>query len=90
MSAPEMEKMESGKPYNQFASDNYAGICPEAWKLMEMANRGFEPSYGDDRWTDQACRAIRDLFETDLPGIFRIQRHCSQFACARLALSIIS
>ena len=24
----------------QFASDNYAGICPEAWRAMNAANRG--------------------------------------------------
>ena len=23
----------------QFASDNYAGICPEAWDALEEANR---------------------------------------------------
>ena len=24
----------------QFASDNYSGICPEAWSATEAANRG--------------------------------------------------
>ena len=23
--------------FRQFASDNYAGICPEAWRAMERA-----------------------------------------------------
>jgi threonine aldolase len=55
---------------NQFASDNYAGICPEAWQAMESANQGFAPSYGDDPWTEKACQAIRDLFETDCQVFF--------------------
>jgi len=56
--------------FNQFASDNYAGICPEAWQAMAEANRGFVPSYGDDHWTEQACASIRDVFETDCQVFF--------------------
>ncbi len=48
----------------QFASDNYAGICPEAWAAMEAANRGHVTSYGDDPWTARAADAFRSLFET--------------------------
>ena len=49
-----------------FASDNYAGVCPEALKwLMEANNSGHEPAYGDDQWTLRVCDAIRDLFQTD-------------------------
>lgn len=48
----------------QFASDNYAGICPEAWAALEQANRGHVPSYGDDEWTARAADLIRDVFET--------------------------
>jgi len=55
---------------NQFASDNYAGICPEAWQAMEEANQGFASSYGDDRWTEQACECIRRLFATDCQVFF--------------------
>lgn len=47
-----------------FASDNYAGICPEAWKAMEEANSGHEPSYGDDVWTERAADLVREVFET--------------------------
>jgi len=54
----------------QFASDNYAGICPEAWQAMEAANRGYACSYGDDPWTEKACRLLRDLFETDCEVFF--------------------
>ena len=56
--------------FNQFASDNYAGVCPEAWQAMADANRGFTSSYGDDPWTDRACACIRDLFETDCQVFF--------------------
>jgi threonine aldolase len=56
--------------YNQFASDNYAGICPEAWQAMDDANHGFVPSYGDDYWTERACACIRDVFETDCQVFF--------------------
>jgi threonine aldolase len=35
----------------QFASDNYAGICPEAWAAMAEANHGHARAYGDDPWT---------------------------------------
>lgn len=56
--------------YSQFASDNYAGICPEALQAMERANSGFVPSYGDDVWTERACESIREVFETDCQVFF--------------------
>jgi threonine aldolase len=58
------------RPGNQFASDNYAGICPEAWQAMAEANAGFATSYGDDPWTARACNALRDFFETDCEVFF--------------------
>lgn len=57
-------------PGNQFASDNYAGICPEAWQAMEQANSGFATSYGDDAWTLSACNALREFFETECEVFF--------------------
>jgi threonine aldolase len=47
----------------QFASDNYAGACPEAWAALEMANQGHAVSYGDDPWTARAADLIREVFE---------------------------
>jgi threonine aldolase len=47
----------------QFASDNYAGVCPEAFAAMDEANRGHEPAYGGDSWTSRAADAFRTLFE---------------------------
>ena len=42
-------------PGCQFASDNTAGVCPEAWAALERANAGCVASYGDDPWTARAC-----------------------------------
>jgi threonine aldolase len=50
------------QPPQQFASDNYAGICPEAWAALERANAGSAVAYGDDAWTDLAADAFRTLF----------------------------
>lgn len=57
-------------PRRQFASDNYAGICPEAFEAMAAANHGHACSYGDDGWTRRACDLIRELFETDCDVFF--------------------
>ncbi|CAN5230161.1 low specificity L-threonine aldolase [soil metagenome] len=54
----------------QFASDNYAGICPEAFAAMAEANQGSAPAYGNDRWTERASNAFRTLFETDCEVFF--------------------
>lgn len=56
--------------FNQFASDNYAGICPEALQAMHNVNAGFVSSYGDDPWTEKACEHIRQVFETDCQVFF--------------------
>jgi threonine aldolase len=54
----------------QFASDNYSGICPEAWAAMAQANQGSTPAYGDDAWTARASDAFRALFETNCEVFF--------------------
>ncbi|CAE6945345.1 Low specificity L-threonine aldolase [Pseudomonas marincola] len=54
----------------QFASDNYSGICPEAWAAMAEANHGHERAYGDDHWTALASDHFRKLFETDCEVFF--------------------
>ena len=58
------------QPTRQFASDNYAGICPEAWAAMESANADHARAYGDDRWTQRATDAMRDVFEIDCEIFF--------------------
>src|SRR5262245_31611145 len=54
----------------QFASDNYAGMCPEAFAAMVEANEGHDVSYGNDRWTEKASNLIRDVFETNCEVFF--------------------
>jgi hypothetical protein len=54
----------------QFASDNYSGICPEAWKALEEANTGHARSYGDDIYTARAADLIREVFETNCEVFF--------------------
>ena len=54
----------------QFASDNYSGICPEAWQAMAQANQGHDRAYGEDQWTARASDHFRRLFETDCEVYF--------------------
>ena len=55
----------------QFASDNNAGMCPEALAALIEANGACHVmGYGDDRWTGEACDLIRSLFETDCDVFF--------------------
>lgn len=54
----------------QFASDNYSGICPEALEYTLLANRGSAPAYGNDEWTSKASDSFRDLFEIDCEVFF--------------------
>ena len=54
----------------QFASDTYAGVCPEALEALAEANRGHAPAYGDDDWTARATRRLQELFETDCAVFF--------------------
>jgi threonine aldolase len=57
-------------PKNQFASDNYSGICPEALLAMQQVNNSFANAYGNDPWTGRACDLLRDFFETDCQVFF--------------------
>lgn len=49
----------------QFASDNYAGICPEALASADGGERRHAPAYGEDEWTRRVSDRLRALFETD-------------------------
>lgn len=54
----------------QFGSDNYSGVCPEAWQALELSNHTHEPPYGTDRWTRKASDMLRDFFECDCEVYF--------------------
>ena len=53
-----------------FASDNTAGVCPEALAALIAANTGRVSSYGDDPFTARAQALMRELFETDCETFF--------------------
>lgn len=53
-----------------FASDNYAGICPEALQALISANEGHALAYGEDEWTRRVSDRLREVFETDCDVYF--------------------
>jgi threonine aldolase len=55
---------------HEFASDNTAPICPEAWAALQEANADYAAAYGEDRWTARVCDRIREIFETDCDVFF--------------------
>jgi threonine aldolase len=60
--------MSNSKP--AFASDNTAGVCPEAWEACARANADYATSYGTDTWTARAADLLREVFETDAEVFF--------------------
>jgi threonine aldolase len=68
---------------HEFASDNTAPICPEAWAALQEANTDYAASYGEDRWTARVCHRIREIFETDCDVYFV----CTGTAANALALA---
>ena len=63
--------MSSANPKRRhFASDNYAGVCPEAWAALAEANADHEISYGNDAWTQRAADLLREVFEKDCEVFF--------------------
>ena len=57
--------MSSTRERHEFASDNTAAICPEAFAALQEANAGSAASYGEDKWTARVCDQVREIFETD-------------------------
>lgn len=57
-------------PGHQFASDNCAGICPEAWQALEAANSKTCGSYGTDSYSERATALLQDFFETSCQVFF--------------------
>jgi threonine aldolase len=55
---------------HEFASDNTAPICREAWAALQEANADYAAAYGEDRWTTRVCDRIREIFETDCDVYF--------------------
>src|SRR5256886_3309411 len=56
--------------HHEFASDNTAPICADAWAALQEANTDYAAAYGEDRWTARVCDRIREIFETDCDVYF--------------------
>ena len=57
-------------PGYQFASDNTAGVCPEALATLLEANVGAAASYGEDGYTALVADRLRDIFESNCDVFF--------------------
>jgi len=55
---------------HSFASDNAAGLCPEAAAALAAANVDHVPSYGDDALTARAKAQFSALFERECDVFF--------------------
>lgn len=62
--------MPASAPDYTFASDNTAGICPEAMAALHAANQGHAPGYGDDVKTARAKARFAALFERECEVFF--------------------
>ena len=54
----------------QFASDNYSGVCQEVMDAIFAANEGCAPAYGNDIYTKIASDKLRKLFEFNCEVFF--------------------
>lgn len=53
-----------------FASDNCAGVHPNIMQAIIDANKGFEISYGDDKYTEKALEKFKEIFGEDTRTYF--------------------
>ena len=53
-----------------FASDNNSGVHPLVMDALNRANSGHAVGYGDDPWTEEAVRKIREAFTPDCEPLF--------------------
>ena len=53
-----------------FASDNNSGVHPLVMEALNRANRDHAIGYGDDPWTEEAVRKIREAFTPDCEPLF--------------------
>lgn len=45
-----------------FGSDNHSGVHPSILKAITNANQGYQPAYGEDPVSVQACQVFKQLF----------------------------
>lgn len=53
-----------------FVSDNNSGVHPRILDALDEANRGHQPSYGNDSYTEKAIDLFRETFQKDLDVYF--------------------
>lgn len=53
-----------------FASDNNSGVHPQVMEALERANSNHALGYGDDPWTEEAVKKIREAFTPDCEPLF--------------------
>ncbi len=53
----------------KFLSDNNTPVHPKVMERLSLANEGDVFSYGDDPWTEEAIRAVQNLFSGD-PDVY--------------------
>src|SRR5690242_3039393 len=63
-------EMSEQRRRDQFASDNTAGMCPEALAALAEANKGTAAAYGEDEITAKVYDRVRQIFETDCAVYF--------------------
>ena len=60
-----------------FASDNNSGVHPAIMEALTRANRDHALGYGDDLWTEEAVRKIKETFVADCEPLFVFKQcHC--------------
>jgi len=70
----------------QFASDNYSGICRRV-AGNGRGHQGHAQSYGDDHWTAKASDAFRALFATSVRCSLPSRTAANSLALAALCQS---
>lgn len=53
-----------------FASDNNSGVHPLVMEALNRANQDHAVGYGDDPWTEEAIRKIKEAFTPDCEPLF--------------------
>ena len=62
-----------------FASDNNSGVHPAIMEALTRANRDHALGYGDDLWTEEAVRKIKETFVADC--LFSMEQAAMSLPC---------
>ena len=53
-----------------FASDNNSSVDPDILKGLEIINKNHAIGYGDDPYTEEAIKVIKEIFSADVQPFF--------------------